>query len=36
MEGVWVATAAEIADWVSKLPLEPVVHQPPELPDRPW
>ena len=32
LDGVWVATAAEIADWVAGLPLEPVVHVPPELP----
>jgi peptidoglycan-N-acetylglucosamine deacetylase len=35
-DGVWVATAAEIAEWTAGLPLEPVVHQPPLLPERPW
>ena len=36
IDGVWVATAAEIAEWTAGLPLEPVVQRPPELPERPW
>jgi peptidoglycan/xylan/chitin deacetylase (PgdA/CDA1 family) len=32
--GLWIATAAEIAAHVETLPLEPVVHRPPELPPR--
>ena len=36
IDGVWVATAAEIAEWTADLPLEPVAHRPPELPARPW
>jgi len=32
IDGVWVATASEIADWVVELPLEPVVHVQPTLP----
>jgi len=34
IDGLWVATAAEIAAHVETLPLEPVVHRPPELPPR--
>jgi peptidoglycan/xylan/chitin deacetylase (PgdA/CDA1 family) len=32
IDGLWIATAAEIAAHVETLPLEPVVHRPPELP----
>jgi peptidoglycan/xylan/chitin deacetylase (PgdA/CDA1 family) len=32
IDGLWIATAAEVADWVAGLPLEPIVHAPPELP----
>ena len=32
IDGVWVATAAQIAAHVETLPLEPVVHRPVELP----
>jgi peptidoglycan-N-acetylglucosamine deacetylase len=28
-DGLWVATCAEIADWVAGLPLTPVFHEPP-------
>jgi peptidoglycan-N-acetylglucosamine deacetylase len=31
IDGLWIATAAEIAAHVETLPLEPVVHRPPEL-----
>jgi hypothetical protein len=31
IDGLWIATAAEIAAHVEGLPLEPVVHLPPEL-----
>jgi peptidoglycan/xylan/chitin deacetylase (PgdA/CDA1 family) len=31
IEGVWVATAGEIAAWVETLDLEPVVHEPPPV-----
>jgi peptidoglycan-N-acetylglucosamine deacetylase len=34
IDGLWIATAAEIAAHVGSLPLEPVVHRPPELPPR--
>ena len=32
IDGLWIATAAEIAAHVETLPLNPVVHRPPELP----
>jgi hypothetical protein len=32
IDGLWIATAAEIAAYVETLPLEPVVHRPPEIP----
>jgi peptidoglycan-N-acetylglucosamine deacetylase len=32
LEGLWIATAAEIAAHVDRLDLEPVVHEPPSLP----
>jgi len=32
IDGLWIATAAEIAAHVEALPLEPVVHGPPDLP----
>ena len=32
IDGLWIATAAEIAAHVRTLPLEPVVHEPPVLP----
>jgi peptidoglycan-N-acetylglucosamine deacetylase len=32
IDGLWIATAAEIAAHVETLKLEPVVHRPPELP----
>lgn len=31
MDGVWVATCGEIADWVEALDLEPVLHEPPHI-----
>jgi peptidoglycan/xylan/chitin deacetylase (PgdA/CDA1 family) len=31
LDGVWVATCGEIADWTASLPLEPVVHEPPPV-----
>ena len=31
-DGLWIATAGEIAEWTAALPLEPVVHDPPALP----
>jgi peptidoglycan/xylan/chitin deacetylase (PgdA/CDA1 family) len=31
-DGVWITTASEVAEWVAGLPLEPVVHVPPEPP----
>ena len=31
IEGLWIATAAEIADWTASLDLVPVVHRPPEV-----
>jgi peptidoglycan/xylan/chitin deacetylase (PgdA/CDA1 family) len=34
VEGLWIATAAEIAAHVETLELEPIVHEPPRLPDR--
>jgi peptidoglycan-N-acetylglucosamine deacetylase len=34
IEGLWIATAAEIATHVETLDLEPIVHEPPRLPDR--
>ena len=34
IDGLWIATAAEIAAHVETLPLEPVVHRPPEIPLR--
>jgi len=36
IDGLWIATAEEIAAWVAGLPLTPVVHVPPPLPERPW
>ena len=33
IDGLWIATAGEIAAHVEKLPIEPVVHVPPVLPD---
>jgi peptidoglycan/xylan/chitin deacetylase (PgdA/CDA1 family) len=36
IDGLWLATAAEIAAHVESLPLEPVVHLPPDLPEQPW
>jgi hypothetical protein len=30
-DGLWIATAGEIAAHVAALPLEPVVHRPPEV-----
>jgi hypothetical protein len=36
IDGLWIATAAEIAEHVETLDLEPVVHQPPVLPAEPW
>ncbi|MGH2407968.1 MAG: polysaccharide deacetylase family protein [Candidatus Limnocylindrales bacterium] len=33
IDGLWIATAAEIAAHVATLPLKPVVHTPPLLPD---
>ena len=36
IDGLWIATAAEIAEHVETLPLEPVFHAPPELPPQPW
>ena len=33
IDGLWVATCGEIADWVARLALEPVVHAPP-VPER--
>jgi peptidoglycan/xylan/chitin deacetylase (PgdA/CDA1 family) len=35
IKGLWIATAAEIAAHVETLDLEPIVHEPPRLPDRP-
>jgi peptidoglycan-N-acetylglucosamine deacetylase len=35
IEGLWIATAAEIATHVETLDLEPIVHERPNLPDRP-
>lgn len=35
IDGLWIASALEIAEWVAGLPLEPVVHRPPELPPTP-
>ena len=35
IDGLWVATAAEIADHVAPLPLTPVVHERPTLPPQP-
>ncbi len=32
IDGLWIATGAEIAAHVETLPLEPVVHTRPELP----
>jgi len=32
IDGLWISTAAEIAAHVEALPLDPVVHQPPEIP----
>ncbi|MFL5757475.1 MAG: polysaccharide deacetylase family protein [Chloroflexota bacterium] len=29
IDGLWIATCGEIAEWVEKLPLEPVAHTPP-------
>lgn len=34
IDGLWIATAGEIAAWTAGLPLEPVVHVPPVLPRR--
>jgi peptidoglycan/xylan/chitin deacetylase (PgdA/CDA1 family) len=34
IEGLWIATAAEIVAHVESLELEPIVHEPPRLPDR--
>jgi hypothetical protein len=34
-DGLWIATAREIAEHVATLPLEPVVHVPPVVPERP-
>jgi hypothetical protein len=31
IDGLWVATAGEIAAWVETLDLDPVVHEPPPL-----
>lgn len=33
IEGLWIATAAEIAEWTSGLDLPPVVHERPVIPD---
>ena len=35
IDGLWIATAAEIAEHVETLDLEPVVHEPPVLPAQP-
>jgi hypothetical protein len=32
IEGLWIASADEIAAHVETLPLEPVVHRPPVMP----
>jgi peptidoglycan/xylan/chitin deacetylase (PgdA/CDA1 family) len=32
IDGLWIATCAEVAEWVATLPLTPVFHQPPVLP----
>jgi len=34
LEGVWVGTCREIADWTASLPLEPVVHRTPVVDPR--
>jgi peptidoglycan/xylan/chitin deacetylase (PgdA/CDA1 family) len=34
-DGLWIATAGEIAEWTATLPLEPVVHDPPAMPPPP-
>jgi peptidoglycan/xylan/chitin deacetylase (PgdA/CDA1 family) len=33
IDGMWIATCAEIADWVATLPLTPILHEPP-IPER--
>jgi peptidoglycan/xylan/chitin deacetylase (PgdA/CDA1 family) len=33
IDGLWIATCGEVAEWVETLPLEPVVHRPISLPD---
>ena len=32
IDGLWIATCGEVAEWVATLPLTPVFHQPPILP----
>jgi hypothetical protein len=32
IDGLWIATCAEVAAWVETLDLVPVVHSPPVLP----
>ncbi|MDQ6794269.1 MAG: polysaccharide deacetylase [Chloroflexota bacterium] len=34
IDGLWIATCAEVAEWTATLPLPPVLHMPPELPAR--
>jgi peptidoglycan/xylan/chitin deacetylase (PgdA/CDA1 family) len=36
IDGLWIPTAAEIAEHVETLDLEPVVHERPVLPGEPW
>ena len=33
IDGLWIATCAEIAEWAATLPLPPVFHEPPILPE---
>lgn len=35
IDGLWIATCREVAEWTASLPLEPVVHPRPEVPERP-
>jgi peptidoglycan-N-acetylglucosamine deacetylase len=34
VEGLWIGTCAEIADWTASLPLRPVIHRPPVVESR--
>ncbi len=36
IDGLWIATCGEVADWTAGLGLEPLVHEPPPVPGPPF